>query len=75
MTLIEDLRTAIAWAGVIFIMTLWVMVVTASLGVRAVARRARRDVREQGGTKQWAKKTAVRAGGTLLVRLVKSWLR
>jgi hypothetical protein len=74
MTLIDDLRTAIAWAGVLFVMTVWLAAVALGLGTRAVGRRMRRDVERQGGTKQWAKKTAVRAGGTLLVRLIRNRL-
>jgi hypothetical protein len=74
MTLIDDLRTAIAWAGVLLVMTVWVAAVSLGLGTRVVARRVRRDVEGQGGTRQWAKKTAVRAGGTLLVRWIKNRL-
>ena len=74
MTLIDDLRTAIAWAGVLFVMTVWLAAVALGLGTRAVGRRVRRDVDAQGGTRQWAKKTAVRAGGTLLLRLLKNRL-
>lgn len=74
MTLIDDSRTALAWAGVALVMTVWVAAVATGLGVRAVGRRARRDIRQQGGPRQWAKKTAVRAGGTLLTRLIKNRL-
>lgn len=55
-------------------MTVWLAAVAFGLGTRAVGRRVRRDVESQGGTRQWAKKTAVRAGGTLLLRLLKNRL-
>ena len=74
MTLIDDLRTAIACAGILFVMTVWLAAVALGLGARALGRRMRRDVESQGGTRQWAKKTAVRAGGTLLLRLLKNRL-